>query len=102
MISRARGGEVPRVIVPTLYDRRTRASADALQVLRERYGNEVWPEVIPVDTQFREASKLGRPLSLWQPRARGSLAYLALLDTLLGRTAQSAFSEQPLNGQAWA
>ena len=102
MISRARGGEVPRVIVPTLYDRRTRASADALQVLRERYGNEVWPEVIPVDTQFREASKLGRPLSLWQPRARGSLAYRALLDTLLGRTAQSAFSEQPLDGQAWA
>ncbi|MBI5039712.1 MAG: ParA family protein [Gammaproteobacteria bacterium] len=107
MISRARGGEVPRVIVPTMYDRRTRASVDALQVLHERHGDEMWLEVIPVDTQFREASKLGRPLSLWQPRARGALAYLALLDHLLGRAPQptigaSPFSEQPLDGQAWA
>jgi chromosome partitioning protein len=102
MINRARGNAVPRVIVPTLYDRRTHASADALQVLRERYGSELWPKVIPVDTQFREASKAGRPLSLWQPRARGSLAYLALLDSLLGRSSQTTLVEQPLHEQATA
>ncbi|MBZ0071772.1 MAG: ParA family protein [Thiohalobacteraceae bacterium] len=85
MISRARGGDVPRLIVPTMYDRRTRASGDALQVLRERYGNAVWDAVIPVDTQFREASKAGQPLSVWQPRSRGTRAYAALLDHLLDR-----------------
>jgi chromosome partitioning protein len=102
MISRARGGELPRLIVPTMYDRRTNASGEALQVLRDQYGTAVWSEVIPVDTQFREASKAGRPLSLWQPRARGALAYQALLDSLLGRPSRRHESELHYNGQATA
>jgi chromosome partitioning protein len=84
MIQRARGNRVQYTIVPTLFDRRTRASVDSLRVVRERYGVDVWPGVIPVDTQFREASKAGMPLSLYQPRSRGALAYGQLLDTLLG------------------
>lgn len=102
MISRARGGEVPRLIVPTMYDRRTRASGDALQVLRDRYGNDVWDAVIPVDTQFREASKTGQPLSLWQPRSRGARAYAALLDSLLGRVPSAADTVQGHDGRALA
>lgn len=87
MISRARGGEVPKLIVPTLYDRRTRAAGETLQLLRERYRDSIWRSMIPVDTQFREASKAGRPLSLWQPGSRGAMAYRALLDSLLERPA---------------
>jgi chromosome partitioning protein len=102
MISRARGAEVPRLIVPTMYDRRTRAAGEALQTLRERYGREVWTGVIPVDTQFREASKAGRPLSLWQPRARGALAYRGLLDSLLDRPSTLPEADEPLDGQALA
>lgn len=102
MISRARGGEVPKLIVPTMYDRRTRASGEALQVLREQYGDAVWSEVIPVDTQFREASKVGRPLSLWQPRARGALAYQALLDNLLERPSRQFESDLHFNEQVLA
>lgn len=101
MISRARGSAVPRLIVPTMYDRRTRAAGEALQTLRERYGDEVWSGVIPVDTQFREASKAGRPLSLWQPRARGAVAYRSLTDCLLERPS-SLPDEEILAGQAWA
>lgn len=102
MISRARGSEVPRVIVPTMYDRRTRAAGDALQTLRGRYGAEVWSGVVPVDTQFREASKAGRPLSLWQPRARGAVAYRSLLDSLLGRPSSLPDADAYLEGQALA
>jgi chromosome partitioning protein len=40
--------------------------------------------VIPVDTQFREASTRRVPLPLFIPRSRGSVAYGALLDQLLG------------------
>ena len=101
MVSRARGGEVPRLVVPTMYDRRTRAAAETLQILIERYGSEVWPSVIPIDTQFREASKLGRPLPIWQPRARGAQAYLSLLDTLLERPS-SGDAPVYLEGQATA
>lgn len=83
MIQRSRGTRVQYTIVPTLFDRRTRASLDSLRAVRERYGQEVWSGVIPVDTQFREASKVGVPLSLYQPRARGALAYGELLQMLL-------------------
>jgi chromosome partitioning protein len=102
MISRARGGEVPRLIVPTMYDRRTRAAGEALQVLVERYGPEVWSSVIPIDTQFREASTVGRPLSLWQPRARGAQAYRSLLDHLLERPSSVAEAPVYIAGHATA
>lgn len=83
MIQRARASSLDYILVPTLYDRRTRAAQDALTTLRERYGANCWSGEIPVDTRFREASRAGAPLSYYQPAARGALAYNALLDHLL-------------------
>jgi len=83
MIQKARHMDLHYTIVPTLFDRRTRASIDTLRTLRERYGARVWQDVIPVDTQFREASRAGTPLSLSQPRSRGARAYAALLEALV-------------------
>ena len=83
MISRARKNHLDTLIVPSLYDRRTRASRDALEILREIYSDELWDLVIPVDTQFRDASKHGVPLTEYNPRARGVIAFEALLDTIL-------------------
>ena len=40
---------------------------------------------IPIDTRFREASREGKPLSIMAPSSRGSRAYEALLDGLLGQ-----------------
>ncbi len=82
MIQRSRHTQVPYLIIPTLFDRRTRASVDSLRTLRETYAQHLWRSVIPVDTQFREASKAGVPLSINNKRARGAQAYRALLDTL--------------------
>lgn len=83
MIRRARVSSFDTMLVPTLYDRRTRAAQDALRTLRERYGASCWSGEIPVDTQFREASRIGAPLSCYQPNSRGALAYSTLLDSLL-------------------
>ena len=82
MITRSRASPLPHLIVPTLFDRRTRASTDTLRLLRSRYGQDVWRWVIPVDTQFREASKAGIPLSYIAPTARGVMAYQRLLADL--------------------
>ena len=49
----------------------------------DQYGEKVWSSVIPIDTQFREASRQGLPISLMNKSTRGSKAYLALLDYLL-------------------
>ncbi len=66
-----------------MFDRRTKASRDALTYLQETHGKDLWELIIPVDTQFRDASKAGIPLPLLQPGARGALAYESLIDTLM-------------------
>ncbi len=82
MICHSRSSPLPHLIVPTMFDRRTRASTDALQYLRQNHHAVLAPQVVPVDTQFREASRLGVPPSYIRPEPRGVSAYRALVETL--------------------
>lgn len=82
MIQQARRFPLQFLIVPTMFDRRTRAAIDSLRLLREQYGEDLWSGVIPIDTKFREASKQGLPLSTVLPGSRGAQAYASLLQTL--------------------
>ncbi len=84
MVTRARPQPLPALIVPTLFDRRTRASPESLRRLRARYPQQTWRSVIPVDTRFREATRAGLPPSAAYPQARGVQAYRELLADLLG------------------
>jgi len=70
-------------ILPTMYDCRTRASIYTLKELNDKYKENIWDSVIPVDTQFREASKAGKPLPVMSPKDRGSVAYKEFLDYLV-------------------
>ncbi len=83
MITKSRKQALPSTIIPTMFDRRTRASTESLRALREKYADKVWDSVIPVDTQFREASRQGKPISMLSKSSRGSKAYAALLYSLL-------------------
>ncbi len=83
MIQRARHKVPEYTILPTMYDQRTRASTGTLRLLRERFAENLWRSVIPVDTLFREASRLGVPLTIKAPRDRGSLAYAELMQDML-------------------
>jgi len=71
------------VVVPTMFDRRTRASRDSLQHLQSEYPVDLWQGCIPVDTKFREASSLGKPISYLYPESHGVLAYRMLLKHLM-------------------
>jgi len=82
MVEKSLNQKTPYLIVPTMFDQRTRASVDALANMREMYGDQVWDSVIPIDTKFRDASKAGIPLTQYAPRSKGSNAYLELLNTL--------------------
>jgi len=70
------------LIVPTLYDRRTKASTLALEQMKQQFSSRVWDKVIPVDTKFRDASEKHLPLPQCAPRSRGVVAYGLLLDDL--------------------
>jgi chromosome partitioning protein len=83
MVTRSRHVPLPYLIVPTMFDRRTRASIDTLRVMRESYPERLWQGVIPIDTQFREASKAGIPPALFSPQSRGMQAYGLLLQELM-------------------
>ncbi|MBS3799762.1 MAG: ParA family protein [Thioalkalivibrio sp.] len=88
MVQKSRRSQLQYRIVPTLFDRRTRAAHEALAELRRLHGEAVWPGVIPVDTKFRDASSAGQPLCFMIPDARGVLAYADLLDAIGGRLSE--------------
>jgi len=70
-------------IVPTMFDRRTKASLLAYQQLQETYQEKVWSGVIPIDTNFRNASLAQQVPSHFSANTRGVMAYNNLLDYLL-------------------
>ncbi len=82
MIIKSRKGQLDYTIVATMFDRRTRAAQDSLEMLRQLYREYLAETIIPIDTQFREASSRGQPLTTIQPRSRGALAYADLLNEL--------------------
>ncbi len=84
MIERARKTPLAYTVVPTLYDQRTHAAREALAQLQTQHAGHLWPGVIPVDTQLREASRKAAPLSTLARNARSVTAYQALLENLLG------------------
>ncbi len=83
MIAQSTGRVLPYMILPTMYDRRTRASTQSLEFLREAYGQAVWDTAVPVNTEFREASRTGIPLSMRSPQDRAIAVYRELCHYLM-------------------
>ena len=83
MVLKTRKEPLPVTIVPTMFDRRTRASNESIVSMRETYPDKVWRGRIPVDTQFREASKVGLPPVVFNAKTHGVAAYMELLEDLL-------------------
>ncbi len=66
MVERSRRRPLPVSVLPTLYDRRTRAGQEALRRMQEDHGDRVWEDAIPVDT------RLSNPELLVQPATEGA------------------------------
>jgi chromosome partitioning protein len=71
------------IIVPTMFDKRTKASIIGYQQLQDTYKEKVWPGVIPIDTNFRNASVAQKVPSHFAANSRGVFAYKSLLDYLI-------------------
>lgn len=83
MINKARKRPLNYTIVPTMFDRRTRASIETLRTIRSNYPKEKLTDaIIPVDTKFRESAQAGVPLPLYAPRSRGAVAYEVLFEKI--------------------
>lgn len=84
MIMQSRKQVIAHTVLPTMFDRRTHAAHESLKVLKEQYSDTLWNGVIPLDTQFREASMRGLPINYVAPNSRGAQAYLSLMQMLIG------------------
>ncbi len=101
MINHTRQPALDYLIVPTMYDKRTRAGVDSLQWIKNNYDEDhLWNGHIPIDTRFRECSRIGKPLSTVRPSSKGALAYSHLLDHLLNDLPQSRVKVQGQDNHA--
>jgi chromosome partitioning protein len=83
-------------VVLTMYDARTKLSADVAAEVHRHLGERVYKTVIPRNVRLAEAPSHGRPISSYSPESTGATAYSALaleLRTRDGRVAPSASSD---------
>ena len=89
MIGRSRRKPLPARILPTLFDRRTRACTETLDALREAHPASTWVQAVPLDTRLRDAAALaGRELPPDVLQSRGYDAYQRALAWLLRDASQ--------------
>jgi len=82
MVMNSQSRQLPFLIVPTLFDRRTHASMNTLKEMRRQYPENIWQEAIPVDTKFRDASQQGVFPNELDSMTHGVRAYRHLLGEL--------------------
>lgn len=98
MIMQSRKQILPHTVLPTMFDRRTHAAHESLRVLQQQYPESLWHGVIPLDTQFREASMRGLPINYVAPNSRGAQAYLSLMQTLTGEATVPSPQQNRISG----
>jgi len=62
----------------TMYDDRTNLSTAVAKDLRDFYGSQVLRTVIPRNVRLAEAPSFGQPIMIYDPRSKGSDAYIQL------------------------
>ena len=72
-------------IVRTLYNPQNRLSVEVSEQLQRHFGDKVYTTTIPRNIRLAEAPSHGMPALAYDPKAKGTLAYLALADELLQR-----------------
>lgn len=72
-------------ILLTMYDDRTNLAQQVTETLREHFKDRLFQTVIPRNVRLAEAPSHGKPVALYDPRSRGTQAYLELAAEYLAR-----------------
>jgi len=65
-------------IVMTMFDSRTNLSSDVVEEVKKHFGELVYETCIPRNVRISEAPSYGQPITIYDPRSAGALAYRAL------------------------
>lgn len=74
-------------IAMTMYDSRTNLSAQVVQEVRTHFPKEIFDTLIPRSVRLSEAPSYGLTIFEYDPNSRGAIAYSALAQELVARTA---------------
>lgn len=74
-------------VVRTLYSNQSLLSQEVSQQLLDHFGDKLFKTIIPRNVRLAEAPSFGQPAIHYDPKAKGSLAYLALAEELLEKYA---------------
>jgi chromosome partitioning protein len=72
-------------VLLTMHDERTNLAQQVSREIRGFFGDQVFETAIPRNVRLGEAPSHGIPVVLYDPRSRGSEAYIALAQELLRR-----------------
>ena len=72
-------------LLRTMFDSRNNLANDVSAQLISHFGDRVYQTIIPRNVTLAEAPSHGLPGLLYDPRSRGALAYLALVNEMLRR-----------------
>lgn len=80
-------------ILMTMYDGRTNLSAQVVEDVRRHFGESVYETVIPRSIRLSEAPSFGQPITVYDSRSAGALAYRSLAQEFLGRACKRVATE---------
>ena len=83
MLKRKINPKISYRLLVTLFDGRTRLSRLIYGQYRQNFGPALFETVISLDNKLRESSAIGRPITQFAAKARGTLEYSALARELM-------------------
>jgi chromosome partitioning protein len=82
-------------ILMTMFDARTRLSADVVEEVRTHFGDKVFETMIPRNVRTSEAPSFGQPVVFYDPSCRGSEAYRAFAKEFARRNPTRVMAPEP-------
>lgn len=72
-----------RGVIMTMFDVRTKLSADVVHEINRHFPNQVFTTIIPRSVRLAEAPSYGQPISVYAPGSAGAIAYSNLAREIL-------------------
>jgi chromosome partitioning protein len=72
-----------RGVILTMFDSRTRLSADVVHEISRHFPSQVFKTIIPRSVRLAEAPSYGQPISVYAPGSNGAIAYSNLAREIL-------------------
>ncbi len=70
-------------VILSMFDGRTNLSVQVVQEVKKYFGDKVYATVIPRNVRLAEAPSFGMPITEYDPKSKGAIAYMEFADEFL-------------------